>query len=165
MSNDVYCGSCFAAYLYVGGGSREEESRRYPVDDFVEFEKLEYGACVLRSRRYVDTRIEHLRKIYDYELDFDAHPSAQLRATQRAMYRARIEYRVEELEPRLAELQRLFAGTATAAEAEDLLDQVRYVFCAHVQDEDRVRLESASCDTRFLDAVKLGGGSAEPTGA
>ncbi len=75
----------------------------------------------------------HQRAIYDNELNFDPHPSAQLRATHRAMYHKRLQ--MEEPEPRLAELQQLLADTATVAEAEDLLDQLRYVFFGLVEEE------------------------------
>ena len=138
MSNDGHCGRCYEAYLVKGGASRDEESWCFPVDDFVDYEKLEYGSLVFAH--------EHLRKIYDYELDFDAHPSAQLRVTQRAMYRQRIG--IEEREPRLAELQRLLAGTATVAEAEDLLDQLRYVFWDQMRYEDREWCESEAAGLR-----------------
>ena len=130
MSDDGYCGRCYEACLISDGERRGAESWCYPIDDFVQFEKLEHGHLVLNSRRYVR---RHQRAIYDNELNFDPHPSAQLRATHRAMYHQRLG--MEEPEPRLAELQRLLADTATAAEAEDLLDQFRYVFLDQVTDE------------------------------
>ena len=82
--------------------------------DLVEFERLTAGKQVLISRR----------DLYDKELDFDASPSAQLRATNRFMYHLRARHAAERRK-RGGEL-RAELGHAVADDAEDILDHLRY---------------------------------------
>jgi hypothetical protein len=121
---------CHDAFLYEGGEMRDEELWYYPVDDVVEFEKLESAYFVLAA----ENPRPYLRELYDHELEFDPRPLAQLRATHRAMYRQRFE--VEDPAPRLAELRRAVASAATAAEGDDLRDQLRYVLWEKARDEN-----------------------------
>ena len=55
------------------------------AEDVVQFERLTLGRQVLISTR----------DLYDKELAFDAHPSAQLRATHRFMYHQRARLAAE----------------------------------------------------------------------
>ena len=107
---------CPAANLYYGGATREEESCCYPVDDMVEFEKLKSASYVLTS---------HMKRAYDEALQEDPHPLGQLRTTQRAMYSMRQDVRA--VPGRLAELREALLRVKTAAEADGLRDEMRYL--------------------------------------
>ena len=116
---------CPAAYLYYGGAAREEESCCYPVDDMVEFEKLKSASYVLKS---------HMKRSYDEALQEDPHPLGQLRTTQRAMYSMRQD--VREVPGRLAELRQALLRVKTAAEADGLRDEMRYLLLQMVREFD-----------------------------
>jgi hypothetical protein len=68
------------ARLYYHDDVMEEKFPFSVMDDVVAFEKLEAARFLLAGG------CDALRAMYDADLRCDPHPSAQLRATQRAMY-------------------------------------------------------------------------------